>query len=294
VRLVFLLLDLIVTLDRADLATATSRHQLLPDPEKDELTAVFFCFQNEDDGLPDTTTHRGYHAGYVVIDSPQTQGGRARLEGLPCHVVDSELDLINWVIDSVKTWDPDVLAGWELHNASWGYLAARANEAFSECTAVIHVPYVVLPGQASISRRRYREWSVDVADRRKISTRPHTLRRSRYPAGTSSTSGESAGPRSTSTNTLSRMLCSTCSINGASQHAASTRWQQADPIRIPHYSSASLTALWKSKTPEHAVRVLRYFFTRVVIYCEVVDAAEIITKNAYVELEPGRMKNRLC
>lgn len=123
-----------LTPDRADIATAKSRHQLLPDPEKDELTAVFFCFQNEDDSLPDTTTHRGYHAGYVVIDSPQTQGGRARLEGVPCHVVDSELDLINWVIDFVKTWDPDVLAGWELHNASWGYLTARASEAFSEYT----------------------------------------------------------------------------------------------------------------------------------------------------------------
>jgi DNA polymerase elongation subunit (family B) len=126
----------IVPLDRADIAPAKSRHQLLPDPEKDELTAVFFCFQNEDDGLPDTTTHRGYHAGYVVIDSPQTQGGRARLEGVPCHVVDSELDLINWVIDFVKTWDPDVLAGWELHNASWGYLTARASEAFSEYTVL--------------------------------------------------------------------------------------------------------------------------------------------------------------
>jgi DNA polymerase zeta len=116
----------------ADHVQAKSRNQLLPDPEKDEVTAVFFCFQNEDDSLPDTTTHDGYHAGYVMIDSLQTHNGRAKLEDLPCHVVDSELDLINWVIDSVKAWDPDVLAGWELHNSSWGYLAERANEAFSE------------------------------------------------------------------------------------------------------------------------------------------------------------------
>jgi len=50
--------------------------------------------------------------------------------------------------------------------------------------------------------------------------------------------------------------------------------------RIPHYSAAGLTALWKSKTPEHTSRVLKYFFQRVVIDMEVVDAAEIITKNA--------------
>lgn len=111
---------------------ASSRLQLLPDPEKDELCAVFFCLQNVRDDLPDTTRHPGYHAGYVVIDGPQTANGRARLEDIPCHYVDSELDLINWVIDTVKDWDPDVLAGWELHNASWGYLAARAQHLFGE------------------------------------------------------------------------------------------------------------------------------------------------------------------
>lgn len=104
----------------------------MPDPEKDEITGVFYCYQNEDDTLRDTTTHRGYHAGFVVIDSPQIRNGRLGLEGIPCHVVNSELELVNWVIDTVKAWDPDVLAGWELHNSSWGWLSARANEQFSE------------------------------------------------------------------------------------------------------------------------------------------------------------------
>lgn len=45
-------------------------------------------------------------------------------------MVESELDLINSVIDMVKNWDPDVLAGWELHNSSWGYIASRADQAF--------------------------------------------------------------------------------------------------------------------------------------------------------------------
>jgi len=49
---------------------------------------------------------------------------------------------------------------------------------------------------------------------------------------------------------------------------------------IPHFSSASLTALWKSKTLEHTHRVLKYYFQRVVMYVELIDRAEIITKNA--------------
>jgi DNA polymerase zeta len=102
------------------------------------LTAIFYCYQNEDETLPDTTIHRGYYAGYVVVVDPTsgtntaTRDGRVRLDDVPCHVVESELDLINWVVDMVKAWDPDVLAGWELHNASWGYLCSRASEAFGE------------------------------------------------------------------------------------------------------------------------------------------------------------------
>lgn len=106
----------------------------MPDPEKDEITAVFYCYQNEDPTLSDTTIHTGYHAGYVVVDSPQIRGGRLGMEDVPCHVVDCELDLINWMIDTVKMWDPDVLAGWELHNSSWGYLSSRSQEAFGAST----------------------------------------------------------------------------------------------------------------------------------------------------------------
>lgn len=102
----------------------------MPDPEKDEITAVFYCYQNEDETLPDTTKHRGYYAGYLVVDSNAIRGGRVKLDGIPCQVVESELDLINAVIDMVKNWDPDVLAGWELHNASWGYISSRADQAF--------------------------------------------------------------------------------------------------------------------------------------------------------------------
>ena len=104
----------------------------MPDPEKDEITAIFYCYQNEDDTLPDTTTHTGYYAGYIVVDSNAIRNGEVRLDGIPCQVVDSELDLINAVIDMVKAWDPDVLSGWELHNASWGYVSSRADQAFGE------------------------------------------------------------------------------------------------------------------------------------------------------------------
>lgn len=41
-----------------------------------------------------------------------------------------------------------------------------------------------------------------------------------------------------------------------------------------------MTALWRSKNPEHTVRVMSYFFERVVKYVELLDTAEVVTKNA--------------
>lgn len=42
-------------------------------------------------------------------------------------IVDDELDLLNRVVDIVLELDPDVIVGWEIQNASWGYLKARGN-----------------------------------------------------------------------------------------------------------------------------------------------------------------------
>ncbi|KAK8869691.1 hypothetical protein IAR55_000259 [Kwoniella newhampshirensis] len=225
---------------------AVSRHQLLPDPEKDAVTAVFYCYQNEDESLPDTTVYPGYHAGYVVLDNPQANPARLKLDGVPYHVVDNELDLINWVIDTVKGWDPDVLAGWELHNSSWGYLAARANE----------------------------EYSIDLMDQlSRVLTARTGPKNDGYSAHHTSTF-KVAGRHILN---IWRICRSEVNLN---QYTFENVVFHILHQRVPHYSPANLTALWKSKVPGHAHRVLKYFFQRVVIDIEIVDQAEIITKNA--------------
>jgi DNA polymerase zeta len=69
------------------LTPAPSRGQLLP-TRKDEIEAIFFCFQNNDESLLDSTIHPGYHAGYVIIDGPQTTSRRATLDGIPVTYVE--------------------------------------------------------------------------------------------------------------------------------------------------------------------------------------------------------------
>ena len=49
--------------------------------------------------------------------------------------MDNELELINETLDVVLSLDPDLITGWEVQNASWGYLASRASHTFSQSSA---------------------------------------------------------------------------------------------------------------------------------------------------------------
>lgn len=62
-------------------------------------------------------------------DKPALHG--VKVNGL---IVESELKLIEKLIEIIQYWDPDILAGYEIELSSWGYLIARAQ------TLAINVP----------------------------------------------------------------------------------------------------------------------------------------------------------
>jgi DNA polymerase zeta len=82
---------------------------------------VFYAF----DGGESPSHDRGYtyKVGKVVVENPQVSFGRLRENG--ADIVANELDLLNKVVDLVIYLDPDILVGWEIQSASWGYLGAR-------------------------------------------------------------------------------------------------------------------------------------------------------------------------
>ena len=49
-----------------------------------------------------------------------------RLRDWHFDAVDSELELLNRIIDLVHELDPDIMTGWEVQTTSWGFLSARA------------------------------------------------------------------------------------------------------------------------------------------------------------------------
>jgi DNA polymerase zeta len=64
--------------------------------------------------------------GVIVVWNPLLE--IRALGDVPSQVVDTELDLLNTIVDLVLDLDPDVIAGWEVQSSSWGYLGARGQQ----------------------------------------------------------------------------------------------------------------------------------------------------------------------
>lgn len=89
----------------------------MPNANQDEIVALFYALGNDslNSGLLDQ--------GILVIRNPQLDS--RRLRGYPLEVLSDELELINRIIDIIVDVDPDILVGWEVQAASWGYLSSR-------------------------------------------------------------------------------------------------------------------------------------------------------------------------
>ena len=104
-----------------------TRGNLLPDPEHDEIFALFYCLQSENDGLVkngrDPEANR--HVGVIAVGPPSLKKQVGNM-GIAFDVVPDELALIKLFVRRVRDdWDPECFAGYEVHHSSWGYLLER-------------------------------------------------------------------------------------------------------------------------------------------------------------------------
>jgi DNA polymerase elongation subunit (family B) len=76
----------------------------------------------------------GCHIGMILVDPDKagsgadlsTKDSRRLLEhDVRPEIVSDEVSLINLLIERVWEWDPDILSGWEVQTASWGYVTHR-------------------------------------------------------------------------------------------------------------------------------------------------------------------------
>ena len=93
-----------------------TRQQLRPDPEYDPILGCFYRLMSADDDWDPVT-------GCIIVGPPGTVEPS---EVVRQTFVTSELMLVKSVVRLVRDTDPDILAGYEVQMASWGFLSARA------------------------------------------------------------------------------------------------------------------------------------------------------------------------
>ncbi|KAH8102662.1 hypothetical protein BXZ70DRAFT_798056 [Cristinia sonorae] len=212
-----------------------------PDPGRDEVVAIFWCLHDPNVQHNQETLHQA-RSGVIVIDTPHLS--QDRLRDWQLEILQTELDLLNRVIDLVQELDPDIVLGWEVQSASWGYLDARG-----------------------------RTYGLDLGEQ--ISRAP----------GRADFGNNQWGERTSSTfRVIGRHVLNVWRIIRAEQNFTSHTFEHAVfqllHRRTPRYRSSTLTSWYNSNTPEHGSRLLRYFADRTAMLIEIVDMAEIVSKNA--------------
>lgn len=111
--------------DCADMNTlAPSITGKLPDPAADEVVVVFWSIYDSDSQNINQHFSSLCQAGIIAVNKQELNSRKIR--GWSLDVVDTELELLNRVVDIVQDLDPDIIVGWDVQTSSLGYLDARA------------------------------------------------------------------------------------------------------------------------------------------------------------------------
>ncbi|ORY80222.1 hypothetical protein BCR35DRAFT_266236 [Leucosporidium creatinivorum] len=225
-----------------------TRGKLLPDPKHDEIVALFYCLKTENEDITFNGRSEDTHVGVIAV-------GDDKLKALLGHtdyvlkLVDSESELINEFIDMVRTWDPECVAGYEVHHASWGYLIERAQYGHE---------WSITPDLGRVKRHDQGRHGDAKSDRWGF-TQSSTL----------NFTGRHVLP-------IWRILKADNKMQqNTFEHVAYHVLRQ----RTPHFSFETLTKWHTSDVPHRVARVFDYWRNRVEMGVEMLDAAETIEQN---------------
>ncbi|KAI5777372.1 hypothetical protein EDC01DRAFT_713904 [Geopyxis carbonaria] len=217
-----------------------TRSSLVPDPLLDPVSCIFWCVQSAD-GLGECRT------GIIAVGDDATQEQFRRYSKVEVKVEQSESELYNAVIDLVRAHDPDILAGYEVHKSSWGYVIERA----------MHVNGFALHKELSRVKSHQRSvvgkdkdpWGYNKAAAIKVTGR-HVINIWRAMKGELNLLGYKRE------NVVFHVL----------------------GRRIPHYSFKDLTAWYSSNAAADMCRVLKYYLLHVRLDLELLEKQGFITR----------------
>lgn len=224
-----------------------TRADLSPDPEQDEISMVVWC-------LADEQLEDGVKLGIIILANPKDETLTERIRRIVGNTVqldeeDDELDLFNRMVDIVRSHDPDILTGYEVHNSSWGYLIERARLQYE----------FNLPDEFSRMKSQSHGRFGKDADRWGFT---HT-----------------STVRITGRHTINIWRAMRAELN-LLQYTMENVVFHLLHRRIPHYSFATLTRWFRSEKPRDLAKALDYIMTRTQLDLEILDANELIPRTS--------------
>jgi DNA polymerase zeta len=104
-----------------------TRGNFVPNPEEDKVQCLFWCLQSDDESLESNGVTEGTHLGIIALSEDGLMAQKiSRQAPVDIQEESSEIDLIIRMVETVRSYDPDILTGYEVHGSSWGYLIERA------------------------------------------------------------------------------------------------------------------------------------------------------------------------
>lgn len=108
-----------------------TRGNLVPNPEEDEVQCIFWATKSDEDFQDGSQSSDTTLLGIIVVSEDGVSARRIRAQAKVKVIEEStELDAMVRMVEIVRTRDPDVLTGYEVHGSSWGYLIERARHKY--------------------------------------------------------------------------------------------------------------------------------------------------------------------
>ncbi|KAI8584678.1 hypothetical protein K450DRAFT_217450 [Umbelopsis ramanniana AG] len=221
-----------------------SQQNRLPDPRKDPIEIIFWCLQTEDENVLSNGRLPGARLGLIVCHKTSIEE-RFCLPDIDVQYVDDELHLLELFVSKVRLYDPDILAGYELHNSSWGYIIERCVNQYE--INLIDELSRIKPG--AVHAPRSDAWGYRKAAIFRI---------------------------------VGRHLLNVWRVMRSEIDLTSYRYENIVfhllHNRVPHYSNKTLTGWYTSKNATLKEKVCRYYLDRVQRNLELLDVSNMLSR----------------
>lgn len=227
-----------------------TRGRLVPNPEEDEVQCIFWCSKSDENFATGDNASSDIQSGIIVLSEDGVlQQQLQRQTQIEVIEERSELDLMVRMVEIVRNHDPDILAGYEVHGSSWGYLVERARFKYD---------YNLCDEFSRMKSQSFGRFGKD-ADK--------------WGFNTTSTI------RVTGRHMINIWRAMRGELNLLQYTMENVTWHLLHR-RIPHYTWRTLSDWYSSGKPRNLSKLLRYYLNRTKLDIDILEANELIPRTS--------------